>query len=95
MYEGQLEGARLLNELGSYCSLARGELVTKARVGAKDKRLAKFDRADRKWIALSRASARRLNIYPPITQATDLNLKCKQFAATLRAYGVDIDFICS
>jgi len=61
----------------------------------KDKRLAKFDRADRKWIALSRASARRLNIYPPITQATDLNLKCKQFAATLRAYGVDIDFICS
>jgi len=42
MYEGQLEGARLLNELGSYCSLARGELVTKARVGAKDKRLAKF-----------------------------------------------------
>ena len=93
MYEGQLEGARLLNELGSYCSLARGELVTKARVGAKDKRLAKFDRADRKWIALSRASARRLNIYPPIAQATDL--KWKQFAAILRAYGVDIDFICS
>ena len=59
----------------------------------KDKRLAKFDRADRKWIALSRASARKLNIHPPIAQATDL--KWKQFAAILRAYGVNIDFICS
>jgi hypothetical protein len=59
----------------------------------KDKRLAKFDRADRKWIALSRASARKLNIHPPIAQATDL--KWKQFAAILRAYGVNVDFICS
>ena len=79
MYEGRLEGARLLNELGSYCSLARGELVTKARVGAKDKRLAKFDRADRKWIALSCASSHQLGAHPPIVQATDLKTIRKGF----------------
>ena len=59
----------------------------------KDKRLAKFDRADRKWIALSCASSHQLGAHPPIVQATDL--KWKRFEKVLDTYGVRILFICN
>ena len=57
-----------------------------------DQRLATFDRADHKWVALSRASSRQLGVHPPIVQATDL--KWKQFKKVLASYSVRIIFIC-
>lgn len=57
-----------------------------------DDRLAGFDPEDRKWVALSRASASRSSEHTPIVQATDM--KWRNFELTLREYEVSIDFIC-
>jgi hypothetical protein len=53
-----------------------------------DDRLIKFDRSDRKWIAVSRAHQE----HPPISQATDT--KWAKFAAIFAEYDVKIEFLC-
>jgi hypothetical protein len=55
----------------------------------RDKRLKKFDRADRKWIAVSRAHSE----HPPVLQATDM--KWAKFVSTFAEHGVKVDFLCS
>lgn len=53
-----------------------------------DPRLHGFDRADRKFVAISRAHSDR----PPIANATDTDWR--DYAAVLAEYGINVEFLC-